>query len=64
MRDAILARADDYAHSREVCGAHYASDEEASKKLAYMMIGIMMSNPQYQAELAAAKAEVRAALHK
>ena len=61
-RDAILARADDYAHSREVCGAHYASDEAASKTLAYAMMGVMMVNPQFKAELAAAKAELRAAL--
>ena len=61
-RDAILARADDYAHSREVCGAHYASDEAASKTLAYAMMGVMMVNPQFKAELAAAKDELRAAL--
>jgi len=61
-RDAILARADDYAHSREVCGAHFASDEAASKTLAYAMMGVMMVNPQFKAELAAAKAEIRAAL--
>ncbi|HEY4359570.1 MAG TPA: phosphatase PAP2 family protein [Bryobacteraceae bacterium] len=60
-RDAILARADNYAYSREVCGAHYASDEAASKTLAYAMMGVMMVNPQYKAELAAAKAETRAA---
>jgi acid phosphatase (class A) len=61
-RDAILARADDYAYSREVCGAHYASDEAASKTLAYAMMGVMMVNPQFKAELAAARAETRAAL--
>jgi acid phosphatase (class A) len=62
MREAILARADDYAHSREVCGAHYASDEAASKILAYAMMGVMMVNPQFKAELAAARTETRAAL--
>jgi acid phosphatase (class A) len=30
-RDAILTRADDYAHSRVVCGVHYPTDVEASK---------------------------------
>lgn len=56
-RDAILARAADYAHSREVCGAHYASDEEASKTLAYAMFGLMLNNPQFRSELEAARAE-------
>jgi acid phosphatase (class A) len=61
-RDAILARADDYAYSREVCGAHYPSDEAASKTLSYAMMGVMMVNPQFKAELGAAKAEIRTAL--
>lgn len=61
-RDAILARADDYAHSREVCGAHYASDEVASKNLSYAMMGVIGNNPQFRKELEAARAETRAAL--
>jgi acid phosphatase (class A) len=61
-RDAIMSRADDYAHSREVCGAHYASDEVASRMTAYAMMGLMMNNPQFQTELSAAKKELRAAL--
>jgi acid phosphatase (class A) len=60
-RDAILARADDYAHSREVCGVHYASDEAASKALAYAMFGLMMNNPQFKAELDDARSEWHAA---
>ena len=61
-RNEILARADDYAHSREVCGAHFASDEAASKAAAYAMMAVMMNNSQFQQELAAAKAETRATL--
>ena len=61
-RSAIMQRADDYAHSRELCGVHYASDEAASKATAYAMMGIMMNNPQFQKELQVAKAETRAAL--
>ena len=61
-RDAILSRADDYAHNREVCGVHYRSDEVASRTVAYAMIGFMMKNPQFQEELAAARAEVRGQL--
>ena len=62
MRDAILARADDYAHSREVCGAHYSSDEFASKLVAHAIIGLMFNNSEFKAELQAARIELRAAL--
>jgi len=58
-RDAILARADDYAHSRVVCGVHYPSDTIASKLTAYAMMGIMMNNSQFKEELAAARNETR-----
>lgn len=61
-RDAILARADDYAHNRLVCGVHYPSDIAASKQVAYAAIGIIMNNPQFKKELAAARTETRAAL--
>jgi len=60
-RDAILARADDYAHSRLVCGVHYPTDTLSGKDVAYAMIGIMMGNPQFKKELEAAKAEIRVA---
>ena len=61
-RNAILARADDYAHSRVVCGVHYPSDVLASKLTAYAMMSIMMNNPQFQKELQAAREETRKAL--
>ena len=61
-RDAILARAADYAHNRQVCGVHYASDTEASKLVAYATHAVMATNPQYRKELAAARAELRQAL--
>ncbi len=62
MRGAILARADDYAHNREVCGVHYASDEFASKLVAHAMIGLMFNSPEFVAELEAARTELRDAL--
>lgn len=61
-RDAILARADDYAHNRLICGVHYPTDLAASRSTAYAMIGIMMNKPQFKKELEAAKAETRKAL--
>ena len=60
-RDLILARAEDYGRSRLICGVHYGSDLEASKRLAYAMFGAMQSNPQFQAELGAAREELRKA---
>jgi acid phosphatase (class A) len=58
-RDAILTRADDYANNRLVCGVHYRSDIEASKLLAYTIHAVMANKPQYQQELALARAEVQ-----
>lgn len=61
-RDAILARADDYAHNRIVCGAHFPSDPVASRLVAYAMIALMINNPDFKRELDAARAETRRAL--
>lgn len=61
-RDEILARADGFARSRLICGVHYPSDVRASKSLAYAVHALMVGNPQYRAELAAARKELRAAL--
>jgi acid phosphatase (class A) len=61
-RDAILTRADDYANNRLICGVHYRSDIEASKLLAYTIHAVMANKPQYQQELAAARAEVQRTL--
>jgi acid phosphatase (class A) len=58
----IMERADNYAHNRLVCGVHYASDLEASRRIAYAMFGNMLANPRFQQELAAAKTETRSRL--
>ena len=62
-REAILERADEYAHNRVVCGVHYPSDTEASRRMAYAIFGYMMASPRFQKELAAARAETRAHLN-
>jgi len=62
-RDLILARAADYANNRLICGVHFPSDIEASKLLAYVTHAVMANNPQYQKEMAVARAELRAALN-
>jgi acid phosphatase (class A) len=60
MRAEILARADQYAHNRVVCGVHYPSDTEASRKVAYVVFGYMLATPRFQRDLAAAREEFRA----
>jgi len=62
-KEEILKRAADYAHNRLVCGVHTASDLEASRLIAYAMFGSIMQEPRFQQELAAARTEVRGALH-
>ncbi len=61
-RDAILARAENYAHNRLICGVHYKSDVEASKLLAYSVHAIMQQHAEYKLELVAATNELRSAL--
>ena len=61
-RAEILARADEYAHSRVVCGVHYPSDTEASRAAAYTIFGFMLATPKFQQDLAAARAELQAKL--
>jgi acid phosphatase (class A) len=58
----ILTRADDYAHNRIVCEAHYPSDLAASRRVAYVAIGYLLANPRFQTDLAAARTELRARL--
>jgi len=57
----ILARADDYAHNRVVCGVHFPSDVEASRRVAYAVFGYMIATPRFQKDLALARDEMRRA---
>ena len=57
----ILARAEDYAYSREVCGAHYHSDTEASHVLGSVVAEKMLASPKVAPMLEAARAELVAA---
>lgn len=61
-RTEILARADDYAHDRLVCGVHYPTDIEASRRAAYAIFGYMLATPRFQRDLGAARDEMRAKL--
>ena len=57
----ILARAADYAHSREVCGDHYHSDVEASHALGNAVGILLLNNARLKPQIEAARAELRAA---
>ena len=58
---AILTRAADYAYSRQICAAHYASDTEASHVLGTVVALDLLSNAQFKPMLEASRAELRAA---
>ena len=58
----LHARADEYGHSRVVCGDHYSVDIPASKESAEIIMGNMIGSPKFQQEFAAARAELRKAL--
>jgi acid phosphatase (class A) len=57
---AFMTRAADYAFSREVCGAHYASDTQASQALSAAVVTALLKNPEFQGKLDAARAELKA----
>ena len=51
----ILDRASEYAYSRVVCGAHYASDIEASHVLGTELAMLMLQNPRFAADFDASR---------
>ena len=58
---AFMTRASDYAFSREVCGAHYPSDTQASQALSAALVTALLKNPDFQAKLDVARTELKAA---
>jgi DNA-binding beta-propeller fold protein YncE len=56
----ILARAKDYALSREICGAHFASDTEASHVIGTMTALTLFNDPRLAGLYDAARAELAA----
>jgi len=59
--DAILQRGRDFGQSRLVCGAHWQSDIDAGRVIAAATVARLHSDPAFQADLAAARAEVQGA---
>ena len=58
----IWVRAHDYTYSRVVGGMHYPTDIDAGWRAGTAMAAVMMALPNFQADFAAAKAELRAGL--
>ena len=58
----LLARADEFARQRMVCGVHFRSDLEAGRKGARWLASLIGANPAYRADANAAMSELRAAL--
>lgn len=55
---AILARASDYALSREICGVHFHVDTEASRAIGIHIADLMLADPRLAQQVAAARAEL------
>jgi acid phosphatase (class A) len=58
---AILARAAEYAENRLVCGVHFRSDITAGQQFGTVLALRLMQNAQFQAQMAAARADLAAA---
>jgi acid phosphatase (class A) len=57
----IMGRARDYAYHRMVCGMHYRADIVAGQTLGVAVAAQMLNDPRFQADLAAAREELKAA---
>ncbi len=55
---AILARAQDYARNREVCGVHFASDTEASHVIGTLTATTLLADPRLEGLVDAARDEL------
>jgi acid phosphatase (class A) len=61
-RRQIFARADEYAHNREVGGVHYPSDVAAGHLAGTALAQLLFQSPQFVTDETAATAELRQAL--
>lgn len=57
LQDTILRRGWEYGESRVIVGAHWQSDVEAARLAASACVMRLQESPEYQADLAAARAE-------
>jgi acid phosphatase (class A) len=58
----IWDRAQDYAESRVILGMHYPSDLEMGYRSGTALAAALLEDAEFQADLAAARTEARAAL--
>jgi acid phosphatase (class A) len=61
-RAEIFARGWEFGDNRLTAGVHFPSDIEAGRMSATAMVAVMMTNPAFKTDFAAAKAELRKAL--
>jgi acid phosphatase (class A) len=61
-RAALFARARAYGQSRVIIGAHFPVDVEAGRLIGTATAAFLLQNPQFQADLRAARAGLRQAL--
>lgn len=57
----IAERTRSFIDSRRVCRVHYLSDLQAGQRLGAVIFAELQSSPEFQADLAAARAEIAAA---
>jgi len=57
----VAERSRTFVESRQVCRLHYPSDLRAGERLGGVIFARLQSSPEYQADLAAARAEIAAA---
>jgi acid phosphatase (class A) len=57
----VMTRARDYAESRLICGMHYRADIVAGQTLGVAVAALLLKDPRFNADLAAAQAELQAA---
>jgi acid phosphatase (class A) len=57
----IMARANEYAENRLVCGMHFRSDIAAGQALGAVVAAKLMASPAFRQDLGAAAAELKAA---
>jgi acid phosphatase (class A) len=62
QRAALFARARLYGESRLIVGAHFPTDVDAGRRVGTAAAGLMLQNAQFQADLRAARAQLRGAL--
>jgi acid phosphatase (class A) len=60
LKNKLVARGEQIGDDREIAGVHFPSDVTAGRTFGKILFDRMSANPQFQADLAAAKAEFSA----